>query len=242
MSALLASLEERIGYTFSKPALAELALTHISCVTGDAGRLRSYQRLEFLGDRVLGLAISDMLFRAFPSAEEGELSRRLAELVRQESCADVAREWDVGPHLKLGQSEMQSGGRQRTAILADVCESLIGAIHIDGGFEAARAVVEKAWSSRMMAPRRALRDAKTMLQEWAQGLGRPTPVYREVDRSGPAHAPSFVIAVSVPGFEPAEGGGPSKRVAEQEAAKAFMQRERIGPPAELEQRPGGGAS
>src|SRR5206468_9277540 len=124
-------LEERIGYRFSDQSILEMALTHISALKGARNRAGSYQRLEFLGDHVLGLVISDMLFRAFPRADEGELSRRLADLVRRESCADVARAIDLGTALKLGASEANAGGRVRTAILADVCEALIGAVFID---------------------------------------------------------------------------------------------------------------
>jgi ribonuclease-3 len=137
----------------------------------------------------------------------------------------VALDWNLGTHVRLGPGELQAGGRQRPAILADVCEALVGAVFLDGGYEAASTLVAAAWRTRMLAPRRDLRDAKTALQEWAQGLGRPPPIYREVERSGPAHAPQFVIAVTVTGYEPARGSGNSKRTAEQAAAEAFMVRE-----------------
>ena len=133
-----------------------------------------------------GLAVSDMLYRAFPKGDEGELSRRLADLVRRETCADVARAIDLGAALRLGNSESNAGGRRRTAILADVCEALIGAVFIDGGYAAAAAMIERLWHERMVTPARPLRDPKTMLQEWAQGRGLPTPAYREVERTGPA--------------------------------------------------------
>ena len=220
-----AGLEARLGYAFRAPALLQQALTHMSGTGGETARLSSYQRLEFLGDRVLGLVVSAMLYAEFPQATEGELSRRLAELVRSESCAEVALDWDLGTYVRLGPGELQAGGRQRPAILADVCEALVGAVFLDGGFDAAATLVAAAWRKRMLAPRRDLRDAKTTLQEWAQGLGRPPPVYREVGRSGPAHAPQFVIAVTVAGHEPARGSGSSKRTAEQAAAEAFMVRE-----------------
>jgi ribonuclease-3 len=223
----IAALEQRIGHRFSRRDLALQALTHMSGTPGENGRLPSYQRLEFLGDRVLGLCVSAMLYAEFPHAAEGELSRRLANLVREERCAEVAAEWDLGPFIRLGAGESQSGGRRRPAILADVCEALIGAVFLDGGFEAAAAVVAAAWTERMRMPHRSLRDPKTLLQEWAQGLGRPPPLYREVERSGPAHAPQFVIAVGVLGFPPAEGRGASKRLGEQAAAEAFMARERV---------------
>jgi ribonuclease-3 len=176
---------------------------------------------------VLGLAVSDMLYAAFPDAAEGELSRRLADLVRKESCADVAIEWGVGPHIKLGDGEAHTGGRKKTAILGDVCEALIGAVFLDSGFERAREVVANAWTQRMKAPRRPLRDPKTALQEWAQARGKPTPVYRELSRSGPAHAPKFVIAVEIEDMDSAEASGSSKRIAEQSAAQAFLVREGV---------------
>jgi ribonuclease-3 len=173
------------------------------------------------------LIISDMLFRAFPRADEGELSRRLADLVRRESCADVARAIDLGTALRLGASEANAGGRLRTAILADVCEALIGAVYLDGGYDETGKLVERLWGERMRAPARPLRDAKTVLQEWAQARGLPTPAYREVERTGPHHSPEFRVAVTLPQREPAEGLGRSKRSAEQAAAAAMLKREGV---------------
>ncbi|HZP74687.1 MAG TPA: ribonuclease III [Pseudolabrys sp.] len=219
-------LEERIGYEFADQPLLERALTHISAITG-GNRVGSYQRLEFLGDHVLGLVVSEMLFRAFPKANEGELSRRLADLVRKETCADVAREMDLGPAMKLGSSETHAGGRHRPAILADVCESLVGAVFIDGGYSAAAAVIERFWKERMLTPMRPLRDAKTVLQEWAQARGLPTPYYREIARTGPHHNLEFRVAVVLADREPVEGLGRSKRAAEQAAAAAALSREGV---------------
>jgi ribonuclease-3 len=221
------ALEDRIGYRFKDGDLLDCALTHISALSGSGNRGGSYQRLEFLGDHVLGLVVSDMLFRNFPKANEGELSRRLADLVRKETCADMARNIDLGIVIRLGSSEAGSGGRSRDAILADVCESLIGAVFLDGGYPAAAALVEKLWDERMRTPARPLRDPKTTLQEWAQGRGLPTPTYREVGRSGPHHSPEFRIAVELPKLAPAEGIGRSKRAAEQAAAQALLQREGV---------------
>ena len=218
------SLEAAVGHVFADDALLELALTHIS---HSHGRGTSYQRLEFLGDRVLGLAVAAMLYRAFPKEEEGHLSRRLAELVRKESCAEVARAWGAGPFIRLGDSERQSGGAERPAILGDICEAIIGAVYLDAGYEAAARVVEHAWEPRMRAPRRPLRDPKTALQEWAQARGLPTPTYDIAARSGSDHAPHFVISVSLDGFAPAQASGGSKRVAEQAAAETFMRREGV---------------
>jgi ribonuclease-3 len=220
------ALETTIGYRFKDSDLLERALTHISALKGQ-GRIGSYQRLEFLGDHVLGLAVSEMLFAAFPKAEEGELSRRLADLVRRESCAEVARAIDLGTSLRLGASEVRAGGRTRIAILADVCESLIGAVFLDGGYQAAKAFVERYWADRMRTPVRPLRDPKTVLQEWAQARGLPTPSYREVERTGPHHDPVFRVAVLLPEREPAEGRGRSKRAAEQAAAAALLAREGV---------------
>ena len=224
--AAASALEIKIGHHFKDAMLLDHALTHVSAIAG-GNRMASYQRLEFLGDHVLGLVISDMLFRAFPKADEGEMSRRLADLVRRETCAEVAREMDLGNALKLGASEANAGGRVRVAILADVCEALIGAVFLDGGYPAAEKMVEKFWGERLRAPARPLRDAKTMLQEWAQARGLPTPVYREVARTGPHHNPEFRVSVALPNREQAEGLGSSKRAAEQAAAAAMLAREGV---------------
>ncbi len=217
-------LEVSIGHKFDNRDLVNLALTHVSAANG---RRETYQRLEFLGDRVLGLIVADMLYAAFPAAEEGELSRRLADLVRRESCAEVALEWGAEAFLRLGDGERQAGTSNRTAILSDICESLIGAVFLDAGYEAAKAVVSRAFEPRMRSPRRPLRDPKTALQEWAQARGLEAPLYREISRSGPHHAPEFTMSVSIAGFPPVEAKGMSKRGAEQAAAAGFIAREGI---------------
>ena len=222
-------LEERIGYHFTDPSQLEIALTHISALRGARNRAGSYQRLEFLGDHVLGLVISDMLYRAFPKADEGELSRRLADLVRKETCTDIARSIDLGTAIRVGSSEQNAGARTRPAILADVCEAVIGAVYLDGGYKAAEQLVERLWEVRLRATAQPLRDPKTVLQEWAQARGLPTPAYREVARSGPDHNPEFRVAVQLPAFAPAEGMGRSKRAAEQAAAAALLAREGVKP-------------
>ncbi|GLK75629.1 ribonuclease 3 [Methylopila jiangsuensis] len=219
-----AEVETRIGHVFADRALLERALTHISAATSSEGRLGSYQRLEFLGDRVLGLAVASMLIEAFPTSDEGELSRRLAELVRAEACAEVAGAMDLAPFIRLGPGEQGSGGRRKIAILADVCEAVVGAVHLDGGYEKAAALVDRFWRPRMLAPRRPLRDAKTELQEWAQGRGLATPLYQEIERSGPDHNPHFRVAVMVDGLGEGLGAGRSKRAAEQDAARALLAR------------------
>lgn len=220
----LAPLEQRIGHRFKNGALLRQALTHVSAC---ARRGDSYQRLEFLGDRVLGLAVADLLYAAFPAAEEGELSRRLADLVRRESCADAANDWGVAPYIRLGEGEAQSGGAQKAAILGDVCESIIGAVFLDAGFAAAAELVRESFGARIAQAQPALRDPKSALQEWAQGRGLATPTYR-VDRlTGPDHQPHFVISALVGNYAPAAGEGSSKRNAEQAAAEAFLVREKI---------------
>jgi ribonuclease-3 len=222
-----ARIEERIDFHFVDPSLLDCALTLISALKGPRNRAGSYQRLEFLGDHVLGLVISEMLFRTFPRANEGELSRRLADLVRRETCAEVARAIELGEAIRLGSSEAQAGGRARIAILADVCEAMVGAVFLDGGYPAATRVIERLWGERLRAPMRPLRDPKTVLQEWAQSRGLPTPAYREIERRGPHHDPVFRVTVELPALDPAEGVGRSKRAAEQAAAAAMLAREGV---------------
>lgn len=220
----LDELLSKLGYRFENPALLDEALTHVSAPKADG---QSYQRLEFLGDRVLGLAIADLLYRTFPGAPEGELSRRLAELVRRESCAEIAIAWDVGPYLKLGAGEAHAGERRNQTILADVCEAIIGAVFMDGGYDAARGVIERAFQPLLEAPRRPLRDPKSALQEWAQGRGLPPPTYSIVEQTGPDHAPRFRVMVKVKGAETEFGLGTSKRIAEQAAARSLLLREGV---------------
>lgn len=220
-------LEERIGYTFADQQLLKRALSHSSSAGARRTRNASYERLEFLGDHVLGLVIAEMLFREFPNAAEGDLSRRLSALVRKDACVEVARAMDLGPVIRLGASEASSGGRMKPAILADVCESLVGAVYIDGGLSAASGLIERFWRTRMKEPKRPPRDAKTVLQEWAQGRGLPTPLYKEISRSGPHHSPEFHIEVTLPEHDPAIGMGHSKRAAEQAAAALMLVREGV---------------
>lgn len=223
-----AALEARIGHSFADPNLLMQAITHVSALKSGRKRGDSYQRLEFLGDHVLGLVVSDMLYHAFPNADEGELSKRLAELVRKESCADVAKSLGLLDDIKLGSVGSSADARLRKSILGDICEAVIGAIFLDGGHAAADEFVKRNWTERMHKPRRPLRDPKTVLQEWAQGKGLPTPVYREVERTGPHHDPQFRVAVDLPGLAPAEGIGGSKRAAEKVAASVMIEREGVG--------------
>jgi ribonuclease-3 len=217
-------LLQKLHYRFENPELLEEALTHVSAPQAGG---KSYQRLEFLGDRVLGLAIAELLHNSFPNAPEGELSRRLAELVRRESCAEIAVAWDVGPYLKLGAGEAHSGERRNPTILADVCEAIIGAVFMDGGYEAAKGLVERSFQELVDAPRRPLRDPKSALQEWAQGRGLPPPSYAVVEQTGPDHAPKFRVMVKVKGSESEFGLGTSKRIAEQAAARSLLLKEGV---------------
>jgi ribonuclease-3 len=223
-----AAIEARIGHKFADANLLTTAITHVSALKPQRKRADSYQRLEFLGDHVLGLIVSDMLYRAFPNADEGEMSKRLADLVRKESCADVAKSLGLTDDIKLGAVGAGASARLRKSVLGDICEAVIGAIFLDGGYAAAAAFVERNWTERMRKPRQPLRDPKTVLQEWAQGKGLPTPVYREVERTGPHHDPQFRVAVDLPGLAPAEGVGGSKRAAEKVAASVMIAREGVG--------------
>lgn len=217
-----AALEARLGHAFRNKKLLAEALTHVSRIGGGP----TYQRLEFLGDRVLGLAIADLLMRAFPDASEGDLSRRLAELVRRETCAAVATDWDLGPLLRLGGGGTHAM-RRNISILGDACESVIGAVFMDGGFEEAFALVERAFAARIAALAELPANPKTELQEWAAARGLSPPTYDIVDRDGPDHAPTFRIAAKLQGFADAIGTGSSRRAAEQEAARAMLVREGV---------------
>lgn len=222
------NVEELIGHVFADPTLLTTALTHVSALKNPAERARSYQRLEFLGDHVLGLIVSDMLFRTYPNADEGELSKRLADLVRRETCAEVAKSMGLFDAIKLGPvGAGDVGERLRHSVLGDICEAVIGAVHLDGGYPAAQKMVESAWGERLRKPMRPLRDPKTVLQEWAQGKGLPTPTYREVERTGPHHDPQFRVAVELPGMGAAEGRGSTKRAAEKAAALVLLKREGV---------------
>lgn len=221
----LSALEERLGYRFKDIALLKQALTHKSFVTGR--KHASNQRLEFLGDRVLGLAAAEMLFETFPGNLEGELSQRHTALVRNETFVEIAQLLDLGSHLLLGAGERNSGGERNHSILGDACEALIGAVFLDGGYEPARAMIERFWRPLMRASKQAPRDAKALLQEWALGRGMPVPNYREIERSGPDHKPVFRVSVELPGILPVEGVGASKREAEKAAAATMLAREGV---------------
>lgn len=223
----LSKLEAQLGYSFSNPDLLEIALTHSSAISPARRTERSYQRLEFLGDRVLGLVVADMLYKRLPKANEGELSRTLNTLVRKETCADVARKLNLGSFLRLGESEARSGGAEKEAIIADVTEAVIGAVYLDGGFEASHTLVERLFGGMIGRANAKRADAKTALQEWAQGRALEPPTYDLAERSGPDHAPEFKISVAVKGFRAETAQGPSKKIAEHRAAESFLIREKI---------------
>ena len=221
LSADLKALQARIGHEFSRPELLVRAVTHssMSSPTRDDN-----QRLEFLGDRVLGLVMAESLLAQDRKATEGQLAPRFNALVRKEACADVAREIALGDALKLGRSEMMSGGRRKQALLGDAMEAVIAAVYLDAGFDVAKEMIVRLWGERVHKVEADARDPKTSLQEWAQARGQKPPVYELLDRSGPDHAPVFRIAAKLASGESAEATDNSKRKAEQAAAKALLAR------------------
>lgn len=219
LSADLARFSERIGHDFGRPELLLRALTHSSL---SSPTRPDNQRLEFLGDRVLGLVMAEALMQADRSAREGDLAPRFNALVRKEACADVAREVGLGDVLKLGRSEMLSGGRRKEAVLGDAMEAVIGAVHLDAGFGAARDLVLRLWGRRVAEAGDTARDAKTRLQEWVQARGEAPPAYAEVTREGPAHAPTFTVEVRLNSGAARQATAGTKRQAEQEAAAALL--------------------
>jgi ribonuclease-3 len=214
----LRDLQVHIDYNFKDPALLERALTHASSSAG-----ASNERLEFLGDRVLGLVIAEKLHALYPADPEGILALKLNALVRSEACTLAAEKAGLGDYLILANSEIASGGRKKSAILAGACEALIAALYLDGGFETARTFIERFWQDQFSGLDRDMRDAKTALQEWAQARkGGVAPIYSLVKREGPDHAPSFSVQVIVADHEPVLGEGSSKREAEQAAAQVML--------------------
>lgn len=214
-----AALTRLLGHRFRDTALLEQALTHPSATTASRP---DNQRLEFLGDRVLGLCIAEALLEAFPGAAEGALAPRFNALVRREMLAEVAAEIGLGQHLRLGRSEATSGGRRKAAILADATEAVIAALYLDGGMAAARDFIATHWRERLQGLCWAPTDAKTRAQEWAQARGLAPPAYRLVKQSGPDHAPMFTVEAGLETGETATGRAGSKKLAEQEAAAALL--------------------
>ena len=220
-SEAIRSFEQRLGYEFSNLSLLVEALTH-SSIASDFRK--DNQRLEFLGDRVLGLVMAEALLEIDQTAPEGTLAPRFNALVRKETCAEVARQIELGGVLKIGRSEMLSGGRRKDALLGDGMEAVIAAIYKDGGFEIAKTIIVKLWGDRIKNVKVDARDAKTMLQEWAQARGQNPPNYEVISRSGPDHAPDFLVKVILASGETSEAMAGSKRQAEQMAAKALLQK------------------
>jgi ribonuclease-3 len=217
-------LETLIGYAFSEKQWLDRALTHASVgLAKDA----NYERLEFLGDRVLGLCVAELLFTTFRSAPEGELSVRLNQLVSAESCAIVADEMELHRFIRTGADVKKITGKRMMNVRADVVESLIAALYLDGGLEAARGFILRHWEARATRADGARRDAKTELQEWAHAKFGVTPSYRIDDRSGPDHDPRFTVTVEIPGVLPETGADRSKRAAEQVAATRILEREGV---------------
>ena len=217
---------ERLGFAFKDRALVELALTHASARPSLKPN-EDNERLEFLGDRVLGLAIAELLTQTFPESSEGELARRYNQLVRAETCAEIAKEWELGQLILMSGGEAESGGRGKKTILANACEAVLGAIFIEGDYQAARDVVFRFWATELASLDLALPDAKSILQEWAQGRRLSLPRYVEIAREGPDHKPRFTSEVQIDGVAPERGHGANKRAAEQAAALAMLLREGV---------------
>ena len=219
LSADLDAFQNRLNYRFSRPGLLIEALTHASISSATRS---DNQRLEFLGDRVLGLVLAEALLKDDTDASEGKLAPRFNALVRKEACAEVAISIALGKVLKLGRSEMMSGGRRKQALLGDAMEAVIAAVYLDGGFYAAKTVVLQLWATHILSVAEDARDAKTALQEWAQARGLPPPSYIVLDRSGPDHAPFFTISAQLENGESQDATAGSKRQAEQNAAKDLL--------------------
>lgn len=217
------STEQILGHSFKNKHLLEEALTHPSCAENRGGQAFNYQRLEFLGDGVLGMVVAEILWQLYPQENEGSLAKRHAALVRSETLASIARKLDLGRHIHMNAGG-KDDGRDLDSNLEDVCEALIGALYLDGGFEVARNFIKTHWQPLAKGMSAPPKDAKTALQEWAQGRALSLPQYRVVETTGPAHAPEFTIAVSVEGTEPVIAKAASKRQAEQLAAKILLEK------------------
>lgn len=214
--ASLKTLESALGHTFDDQDLVHEALTHPSIESKV-----NYQRLEFLGDRVLGVVIGNLLYKTYPKDREGQLSRRLAALVRKETLAQVARDLGVGRYIRMTDTALRTGGRDNPSILADVVEALIGALYLDAGLTVTGAFIEASWG-KYLNRETVAKDPKSALQEWAQGRGRPLPSYTGVGRGGPDHAPRFIVEVTVEGLGSARAEGSSKQEAETLAAEILF--------------------
>ncbi|MAK62202.1 MAG: ribonuclease III [Ponticaulis sp.] len=222
----IAELEERIGYKFKDKTLLSRAMTHASAAQEFGARF-SYERLEFLGDRVLGLVIADLLFAKFEGEPEGGLAARLNALVNRDACATITKRLGLDSHLLLDTAEENAGGRKKVSILSDICEALLGAMYLDGGLKPAAVFVETHWSPLLKGVGKRPKDPKSALQEWAQGQGLATPTYEIVGQVGPDHAPEFAARVLVGDFDPVEGRGHTKQEAQRAAAKLMLNAQEV---------------
>ena len=227
----VSKLTERLGYVFKDPRILERALTHSSVAEGvqqPSRRIGDNERLEFLGDRVLGLLVADRLTQEFPEANEGQLSARLHSLVDKAACARVGERLGIGAALRLSPGETKSGGRRKAGVIADAVEAVLAAVYRDGGLTAAKAFFDVAWAEEFAAPPApALTNPKSALQEWAQSKGNPLPTYKIVERKGSDHAPTFVVEVTVVGYDPVRQSGHSRQEAEKAAAVALLKQEGV---------------
>ena len=228
----VAELVRRLGYDFRDPRLLDRALTHASVGEGGSPQThkapRDNERLEFLGDRVLGLLVAERLHNDFPEADEGQLSSRLHALVDKHACGRVGEALNIGQAVRLSPGETKSGGRRKEVVIADAVEAVLAAVYLDGGIDAARAAFARAWAEELAKPpERGLANPKSALQEWAQSFGRPLPEYRIAARSGSDHAPTFTVEVSVEGIESLSAQGRSRQDAEKAAATAMLKREGV---------------
>jgi ribonuclease-3 len=219
-------LERIIGYHFTRNELLDEAMTHPSLSNADNSREKrlNYERLEFLGDSVLGLLIAEILIEMYPDEREGGLAKRHSWLVRGETIAEIGRRIDIGRFLKMTDGEEQTGGRSTGSNLEDAVEALMGAIYLDGGLEPVRNFVRQYWLDIVKSIGEPPKDAKTELQEWLQGRGLPLPKYDVIQTEGPAHSPTFTISLTVPGYETLTATGPSRKKAEKEVAESFLTR------------------
>lgn len=222
--ASLDALQSRLGHVFKSRQLLDTAMTHPSALSSGNNARHSNQRLEFLGDRVLGLVISERLYERRPSEREGALAPRLNRLVNKSACADAARRMGLGDYLILGHSERDHGGAEKEGILGDLCEAVIAALYLDGGLKVTRQFIERAWAEQFANPKARVKDTKSLLQEWAQHHGFALPRYETLGQTGPDHAPTFKVRVQVGPDNMETGEGPSKQDAERAAATALYNR------------------
>ncbi|CAN5163588.1 ribonuclease III [soil metagenome] len=228
----VADLVRRLGHDFGDSRLLDRALTHASVGEGVAPQTskapRDNERMEFLGDRVLGLLVAERLHNDFPEADEGQLSSRLHALVDKHACGRVGAGLGIGEAIRLSPGETKSGGRRKEGVIADAVEAVLAAVYLDGGIEAARKAFDRAWAEELARPpERSLTNPKSALQEWAQGQGKPLPTYEIAGRTGSDHAPTFTVEVVVEGLEPLTAVGRSRQDAEKAAAMAMLQREGV---------------